>query len=50
MEDLKLATLMEFEAIPAILDPEFVNTEEADAHMSPDELVLGLSIDGESKA
>ena len=49
-ESLKLITLLGFDAIPAILDPEFVDVGVADSEMTPDELVLGLSIDGESKA
>ena len=49
-ESLKLITLLGFDAIPAILDPEFVDVGVADSEMTPDELVLGLSINGESKA
>ena len=49
-ENLKLITLLGFDAIPAILDPEFVDVGVADSEMTPDELVLGLSINGESKA
>ena len=49
-ENLKLITLLGFDAIPAILDPEFVDVGVADTEMTPDELVLGLSINGESKA
>ena len=48
--NLKLITLLGFDAIPAILDPEFVDVGVADTEMTPDELVLGLSINGESKA
>ena len=45
-----MITLLGFDAIPAILDPEFVEVGVADTEMTPDELVLGLSINGESKA
>ena len=48
--NLKLITLLGFDAIPAILDPEFGDVGVADTEMTPDELVLGLSINGESKA
>ena len=49
-ENLELITLLGFDAIPAILDPKFIDADEADAQMRPDELVLGLDINGESKA
>ena len=38
------------DAIPAIDNPRFYSAEEADAEYEPDELVLGVSINGESKA
>ena len=49
-DNLELITLLGFDAIPAILDPKFVDADEADKQMSPDELVLGLEINGEAKA
>ena len=48
--DLEIVTLLGFDAIPAILDPQFVSVDEADDWMEPDELVLGLSINGDSRA
>ena len=48
--DLEIVTLLGFDAIPAILDPEFVSVKEADEWMDPNELVLGLSINGDSRA
>ena len=36
--------------IPANLDPEFVTAAEADEQMNPDEQILGVSINGESRA
>ena len=48
--DLEIVTLLGFDAIPAILDPEFVSVDEADEWMDSDELVLGLSINGDSRA
>ena len=48
--DLEIVTLLGFDAIPAILDPQFVSVDEADDWMDSDELVLGLSINGDSRA
>ena len=48
--DLKIVTLLPFDAIPAILEPEFVSAEEADAELDPQSLVMGLSIDGDHRA
>ena len=48
--DLEIVTLLGYDAIPAILDPEFVPVDEADEWMKSDELVLGLSINGDSRA
>jgi hypothetical protein len=46
----QMVTLLGFDAIPAILEPEFATASEADAWMAPDEQVLALTINGESKA
>ena len=46
----QMVTLLGFDAIPAILEPEFVTAAEADAWMATDEQVLGLSINGEHRA
>ena len=43
-------TLLPFDAIPAILEPEFTSAEEADAELEPQNLVLGLSINGDHRA
>ena len=48
--DLKVVTLLPFDAIPAILEPEFVGAEEADEELESHSLVLGLSIDGDHRA
>ena len=48
--DLKIVTLLPFDAIPAILEPEFTTVEEADAQLEPHNLVLGLSINGDHRA
>ena len=39
--DLEIVTLLPFDAIPAVLDPEFISAEEADAKLS--ELLEGRS-------
>ena len=49
-QELEIVTLLGFDAIPAILDPELVTASEAEADMDPDEQVLGLSINGEHRA
>ncbi len=48
--DLKIVTLLPQDAIPAILDPTFLDAEEAWDQYLPDEPVLGVSINGEHKA
>ncbi len=54
--DLEIVTLLPFDAIPAVLEPEFISAEEAEAELAkrnddPDDaLVLGLSINGDSRA
>ena len=45
-----MVTLIPKDAIPAILDPSFVDAENAWAQYLPDEPVLGVSINGEHKA
>ena len=49
-QNFELVTLLGFDAIPAILDPEFVTVAEALLQLKSDELVLGLSINGDSRA
>ena len=46
----RIVTLLPFDAIPAIDDPRFYSAVEADAEYDEDELVLGVTINGESKA
>ncbi len=48
--DLQIVTLLRKDAIPAILEPEFLTIAEADGQMTEDELVLGISIEGDSRA
>ena len=46
----RIVTLLPFDAIPAIDDPRFYSAAEADAEYDDDELVMGVTINGESKA
>ena len=54
--DLDIVTLLPFDAIPAVLDPVFISAEDAEAELAKrnedpnDALVLGLSINGDSRA
>ena len=48
--ELKIVTLLPFDAIPAILDPEFISAEEASEQLEDHNLVLGLSINGDHRA
>ena len=47
---VELITLLGYDGIPAILDPQFVDANVADAWMEPDEQVLGVSINGDNRA
>jgi len=47
---VELITLLGFDAIPAILNPDFITADEAERWMEPDEQVLGLSINGDNRA
>ncbi len=48
--DLEIVTLLPFDAIPAILEPEFVSAEVASEDLEDHNLVLGLSINGDHRA
>lgn len=50
VEELELVTLLSKDAIPSIDNPQFVTGDEADEQYSPDELVLGVEIDGDARA
>ena len=45
-----IRTVLGRDAIPAILNPTFVEGEEADVQLRPDDLVIGLSINGDTRA
>ena len=47
---LEIVTLLGFDAIPAILNPDLVTAPEAEDWMGSDEQVLGLSINGDHRA
>ena len=48
--DLEIVTLLPFDAIPAILEPEFISVEVADEELEDHNLVLGLSINDDHRA
>ena len=48
--DLRIITVLGKDAIPAILDPQFITAAEAVSQMEPSERVMGVSIDGEHRA
>ena len=48
--DLEIVTLLPFDAIPAISNPDVVGVQEADAVLEPDERVLGVSLNGGHRA
>ena len=45
-----IITVLGYDAIPAILDPQIVSAEEADEWTAPSEQVIGLSINGDHRA
>ena len=49
-QEFEIITLLGYDGIPAILDPEFVDVDIADTWMDPDEPVLGVSINGDNRA
>ena len=48
--DLDIVTLLDFDAIKAIDNPEFLSPEEVGDTYPPNEKVIGVSIDGDSRA
>lgn len=46
----EIVELLPPDAIPAINNPEFYSAEEADAEYDPNEMVLGVSINGDTRA
>ena len=50
VRELKIVTILGRDGIPAILDPVFGSRAQAVAQMDPLERVIGVSINGESRA
>ena len=50
MDSLRIISVVPKDSIVAILNPELVSGEEADAQMRDTELVIGVSLNGDSKA
>ena len=48
--DLEIITLLPPDAIPSIDNPQFLTAEEADDFYDPQELVMGVSFNGDSRA
>lgn len=46
----EIVELLPPDAIPAIDDPEFYSAEQADSEYDPNEMVLGVSINGDTRA
>lgn len=46
----EIVTLLPADAIPAIYHPEILSAEEAAEQYAPDEMVLGVEINGEARA
>lgn len=46
----QIVTLLPRDAIPAIDNPSFLSTEDADQIYSPEELVIGVEFNGEARA
>ena len=49
-DGLRIVTLLPKDAIPSIDNPRFYDATTADSEYAPDELVLGVSFDGEARA
>ncbi|NUQ36668.1 MAG: DUF3179 domain-containing protein [Caldilineales bacterium] len=50
LPEYKIVSLLPRDAIPAIFDPEFLSAADADAEYDPNELVIGVEIDGDARA
>ena len=48
--DFEIVTLLPRDAIPAIDNPRFLSADEADNFYDPDELVMGVTFNGETRA
>jgi hypothetical protein len=50
VEEYQIVTLLSPDAIPSIDSPTFYAVEDANQEYEPDELVIGIELNGESKA
>jgi hypothetical protein len=50
VDEYEIITLLPFDAIPAIDDPDFYGIEQADQEYHPGELVIGVEVDGDARA
>ena len=48
--DLEIVTLLPRDGIPAIDDPQFLSSAEADDFYDPNELVIGVEFEGDARA
>ncbi len=48
--EYEIVTLLPKDAIPSIDSPRFYNISEADAEYAPDEVVIGVEINGDARA
>lgn len=48
--DYEIITLLPPDGIPAVYNPRFLTAQEADQFYDPDELVMGVSFNGDSRA
>jgi hypothetical protein len=48
--DYTIVTLLPRDAIPAIDNPRFLSAAEADEFYDPDELIIGVELDGDARA
>ena len=48
--ELEIVTLLGFDGIRSIEDPRFVSSSAADENYGPEELVLGVEIEGDARA
>ena len=48
--EFEIVTLLDFDAIKAIDDPEFISADEVGDSYRPNEKVIGVSIDGDNRA
>lgn len=50
VEEYELVTLLPLDGIPSIDNPQFVTGAEANEQYAPDELVIGIEINGDARA